>query len=148
MECGACLEIVVFGGLVVGPVVGFQRRQQTAPALLPRPRPRLDPWVSFSVQAMVAALFGPFSFSCGDVCCTNIGLCYIGGGVVVCDTMEGQRCDRQGRISVEVSAGNGGTYICFPPKIRRCCTGGMPSFSSTFSLIAETWHARGWLDDC
>ena len=30
------------------------------------------------------------------------------------------------------------TYICFPPKIRRCCTGGMPSFSSTRSLILDT----------
>ena len=32
----------------------------------------------------------------------------------------------------------GESYICFPPKIKRCCTGGMPSFSSTFSLICET----------
>lgn len=32
----------------------------------------------------------------------------------------------------------GPAYICFPPKIRRCCTGGIPSFSSTFSLICET----------
>lgn len=29
-------------------------------------------------------------------------------------------------------------YICLPPWMRRCCTGGMPSFSSTFSLIWET----------
>jgi len=30
------------------------------------------------------------------------------------------------------------TYICFPPKINLCCTGGIPSFSSTFSLICDT----------
>jgi hypothetical protein len=29
-------------------------------------------------------------------------------------------------------------YICLPPWMRRCWTGGMPSFSSTFSLICET----------
>jgi hypothetical protein len=33
------------------------------------------------------------------------------------------------------------TYICLPPKIRRCCAGGMPSFSSTRSLMRETC---GW----
>ena len=32
-------------------------------------------------------------------------------------------------------------YICLPPKISRCCTGGMPSFSSTRSFIRETWFA-------
>jgi hypothetical protein len=31
------------------------------------------------------------------------------------------------------------SYICFPPKINRCCTGGIPSFSSTFSLICDTF---------
>lgn len=34
------------------------------------------------------------------------------------------------------------TYICFPPKMRRCCTGGMPSFSSTRSFILETCSSR------
>ena len=29
----------------------------------------------------------------------------------------------------------GETYICLPPKMRRCCAGGMPSFSSTRSLM-------------
>lgn len=33
------------------------------------------------------------------------------------------------------------TYICLPPKMRRCCAGGMPSFSSTRSLMRETC---GW----
>ena len=31
-----------------------------------------------------------------------------------------------------------GTHICLPPKINRCCTGGMPSFSSTRSFMRET----------
>jgi len=35
--------------------------------------------------------------------------------------------------------GKGRTYICFPPKINLCCTGGIPSFSSTFSLICDTY---------
>lgn len=30
------------------------------------------------------------------------------------------------------------TYICLPEKIRRCCCGGMPSFSSTRSLMRST----------
>lgn len=30
------------------------------------------------------------------------------------------------------------TYICFPEKMRRCCCGGMPSFSSTRSLMRST----------
>ena len=29
-------------------------------------------------------------------------------------------------------------HICFPPKINLCCTGGMPSFSSTLSFMRET----------
>lgn len=31
-----------------------------------------------------------------------------------------------------------GTYICLPEKISRCCCGGMPSFSSTRSLMRST----------
>lgn len=34
------------------------------------------------------------------------------------------------------------TNICFPPKINLCCAGGMPSFSSTLSLIRATWRVR------
>lgn len=29
-------------------------------------------------------------------------------------------------------------YICLPEKIRRCCCGGIPSFSSTRSLMRST----------
>lgn len=31
------------------------------------------------------------------------------------------------------------THIAFPPKINRCCTGGIPAFSSTLSLTFEIW---------
>lgn len=37
------------------------------------------------------------------------------------------------------------SYICFPPKIRRCCTGGMPSFSSTRSFMRDTCYGKGML---
>lgn len=47
--------------------------------------------------------------------------------------------------------GKGGDmYICFPPKMSRCWTGGMPSFSSTRSFIRDTWgfwggEGPGWV---
>lgn len=30
------------------------------------------------------------------------------------------------------------THICLPENIKRCCCGGIPSFSSTLSLILST----------
>jgi hypothetical protein len=57
------------------------------------------------------------------------------GGLVIGPTEQGetvspwyQRCSKLD------------TYICFPPKINRCWTGGIPSFSSTRSFIRDTWH--------
>jgi len=38
-----------------------------------------------------------------------------------------------------VASPNGRSHICLPPKMRRCCAGGMPSFSSTLSLMRSTW---------
>lgn len=44
----------------------------------------------------------------------------------------------------ECRAGMNLSYICLPPWMSRCWTGGMPSFSSTFSLICETYsHHAG-----
>ena len=34
------------------------------------------------------------------------------------------------------------TYICRPPKINRCCWGGTPDCSSTFSFMREIWKRR------
>lgn len=41
-------------------------------------------------------------------------------------------------VASEAEGRVGNTHICFPPKISRCCTGGMPSFSSTRSFMRET----------
>lgn len=35
------------------------------------------------------------------------------------------------------------THICRPPKINRCCGGGTPDCSSTFSLMRVIWIASG-----
>lgn len=40
-------------------------------------------------------------------------------------------------VHLEVSCSM--TDSCFPPKMSLCCTGGIPSFSSTRSLIRDTW---------
>jgi len=45
---------------------------------------------------------------------------------------------RRTRTGTEKAMIDRAAYICFPPKIKRCCTGGIPSFSSTFSLIWAT----------
>ena len=113
------------------------RRARTRWSVLPPSR-------LYSAAVLSSALFSPGGVSSLWVC-ASLRMGWKGGrGVGKMDVLVrtysgGRQGEDEGR---RVYAGweEGVAYICFPPKMRRCWTGGMPSFSSTRSLIRDTFR--------